>query len=298
MADLRLQDKEGFRAAARELARQERALRRERDDLLQEKGLLAQTVRQLKGVAELVPKAPKYWSNHDLSGAVRRCRWVEGGEAVHAVLLRTAVHSCCAGRDGVFSAGSVRQVRVWRVENPMLWRQYWNKATELTSRHSAHGTQCTPLAPPASEQLVDIDLPACLQKKSLDASLNEAFLWHGTHASNIDAIVQDGFDERVCSLEGMLGGGLYFAEDSCKSGQYAEKSIGSSRSHWFVLSRVLLGRPHHVDQPMPDTRRAPHSFDSVVFTPSADSPLGHHREFVVYDRFQAYPEYIVEASTA
>merc|ERR1712224_85815 len=152
------------------------------------------------------------------------------------MLLRTAMHSCCAGRDGVFSARSIRDVRVWRVENPMLWRQYRNKAVELGSRHSDQRNPCARLTPPVSEQLVDIDFPACLQKSVLDDSLNEAFLWHGTPANNISSIVEGGFDERICSMQGMFGAGVYFAEDSCKAGQYAEKSIGAFASHWFLLS--------------------------------------------------------------
>mmetsp|Transcript_57742 Transcript_57742/g.108663 ORF Transcript_57742/g.108663 Transcript_57742/m.108663 type:complete len:219 (-) Transcript_57742:141-797(-) len=217
---------------------------------------------------------------------------------MHALLWRTALHSCCAGRDGSFAIGSVQTVRVWRVENTMLWRQYCNKASEMTARHKSRGLSCPALQPPVSEHLVDVDLPNCLKRQSLDASLNEVYLWHGTRQLNIEHILQDGFDERVCSLTGMFGAGLYFAEDSCKSGQYAEKSISSWRSHFFFLSRVLLGRSHHTDQPMPEIRKAPDSFDSVVFSPTEDSPLGHHREFVVYDRYQAYPEYIVEACTS
>lgn len=148
-----------------------------------------------------------------------------------------------------------------------------------------------------SEHLVEIDLPSCLQRESLDSSLNEVFLWHGTSATNVNAIAQDGFDERLGCLEGMLGAGIYFAEDSCKSGQYSEKSFVNQRSHWFFLSRVMLGRPYYTNDPIRYIRKPPNACESVVFSPDAASIIGHHREFVVYDRFQAYPEYIVEALT-
>lgn len=291
--------KEGFVAAARELARRERVLKNDLERVARERDQLADKVQQLSQEVEFVPRCPNYWTNKDPAATrVSRCAWAEGSHAMHALLWRTAMHSCCEGRDGSFAIGSVQTVRVWRVENQMLWRQYRNKASEMTARHSSRGSRCSPLMPPVSEHLVEVDLPKCLKRESLDASLNEVFLWHGTRQSNIDLIMQEGFDERVCSLYGMFGGGLYFAEDSCKAGQYAEKSIASSRSHWFFLSRVLLGRPHHTQEPMPEIRKAPDSFDSVVFTPSEDSIVGHHREFVIYDRFQAYPEYIVEACTA
>jgi len=187
---------------------------------------------------------------------------------------------------------------VWWNENPILWRQYCNKAIEMAARNAARGSQCLPVTPPVANRLVDTDLPARLKRESFNESLNEVFLWHGSSLAKIDSILEDGFDERISNLGGMLGGGVYFVEDSCKSGQYSEKSIASSRSHWFILSRVLLGRPHYSHRPIPDIRRAPHECDSVVFSPAHDSVLGHHREFVIYDRFQAYPEFVVEARTA
>ena len=50
--------------------------------------------------------------------------------------------------------------------------------------------------------------------------VNEHFLYHGLNASFIPGITKFGFDPRYCSLEGMFGAGLYFAEHSSKSNQY------------------------------------------------------------------------------
>lgn len=311
----------GLREAARELARRERMLQRDRDRLMHEKDQLAcerdhlvrerdqlacerdklvreRDQQQLGGSVDLIPRALPYWTNMDTSVAAKKFGWPEGRQALHAMLKRMAVHACCHGRDGVFEVEAVRSVRVWWVENPILWTQYCNKAKEMDARSKAQGSQCAPVEPPVAPGLAEMDLPARLQPQSLNKSLNEVFLWHGSSKPKVDIIAEAGFDERVSSLGGMLGGGVYFAEDSCKSGQYAEKSIASSRSHWFVLSRVLLGRPHYTTAPMPEIRRAPDGSDSVVYTPDHNNGLGHHREFVIYDRFQAYPEFIVEARTA
>jgi len=325
-----------FQEAARELARRERILQRDRDQLAQERAQLVcerdQLIHQKSEIAderdqlirerdelahiqrerdqlvsklqrsrrstESVPRPLPYWIDKDMSAVAQKFVWPEGREALHAMLHRTAIHSCCAGRDGTFEIGSVRSVHVWWVENPILWAQYCNKATEMAARSATQKSKCTPLDPPVAGQLAEADLPARLQHQALNKSLNEAFLWHGSSKERVDMIAEAGFDERVSNLGGMLGGGLYFAEDSCKSGQYSQKSIASSRSHWFILSRVLLGKPHYSKMPMPDIRRAPDSCDSVVYTPADDSGLGHHREFVIYDRFQAYPEFIIEARTA
>jgi hypothetical protein len=268
-------------------------LTRERHRLNQ---LLADAIRS-------IPSAPAYWTNLELRNlgvSELRCEWLEGSVALKQMLLRSALHEVCDGRDGTFCVQALRSVRVWRVENSLLWKQYQNKADELIARHELRcpgspEITCPKLHPQPLHHHVGFEdgLPSRLKQQALNGSLNEAFLWHGSKPCNINLIVQQGFDERVTSPQGMLGAGLYFAEDSCKSGQYAAKD--SRGSHWFILSRVLLGCSHHTRLPMPEIRRAPDFCDSVVFTPN--HIIGHHREFVIYDRFQAYPEYIVEVKT-
>jgi hypothetical protein len=309
----------GFREAARELARRERVLQLDRDRLMHENAqlvgerdrivgetdrlacerrALAAEVRRLR-TSQHIPQALPYWISKEANIAARKFVWPEGRQALYAMLKNMTTHSCCRGRDGVFEFETVRSISVCWVENPILWAQYCNKAAELAARHAAQGSQCIPVEPPVAGPLADADLPTRLHRRHLNASLNEVFLLHGSSKASIDIIAEEGFDERVSHLGGMLGGGLYFAEDTCKAGQYAEKSIASSRSHWFILSRVLLGRPHYTSRPLPDIRRAPHMCDSVVYTPRHDpGTLGHHREFAIYDRFQAYPEFVIEARTA
>merc|ERR1719491_1314859 len=66
---------------------------------------------------------------------------------------------------------------------------------------------------------------------------NERILWHGTKTKSI--ILQEGFDPRVCSLGGMFGGGVYFADEPLKSVRYcANQNEGE-----LMLCRVALGRP-------------------------------------------------------
>lgn len=181
-------------------------------------------------------------------------------------------------------------MNVLRVENRRLWRQYSHCAHDMRAARAT----CSTLSPELP-RCRDPSLPQCLRWWQLfDNSLNEALLWHGTSLNNIAKILNDGMDERVCRLNGMLGAGLYFAQDSCKSGQYALKD--GNGSHWFLLCRVLLGNPYQTHRHMPHTRRPPDNYDSVVFEPGA-ADVGHHRELVVYDRHQVYPEYIVEACT-
>jgi hypothetical protein len=55
----------------------------------------------------------------------------------------------------------------------------------------------------------------------LQVDLNECFLFHGLNAQHVDPITHDGFDPRFCSLDGMFGSALYFAENSSKANQYS-----------------------------------------------------------------------------
>lgn len=240
--------------------------------------------------------------NLDLSpGLTLKQEWPEGVSAVMNMLKQASTHELCAGRDGIFDMTSVSKLRVWRIENPMLWKQYCHKATEMQERHALQKVDCPRIN--VDKFRYEDDYPECLRKSSLNLALNEVRLWHGTKVWNTGKIVQEGFDERVCCLDGMFGAGVYFANETCKAGQYAQKSEGGSigsgsrASHWFFLSRVLLGRSHFTREAMPGARRPPDSFDSVIYTPTQYASVGHHTEFIVYDRFQCYPEYLVEAVT-
>ena len=75
-----------------------------------------------------------------------------------------------------------------------------------------------------------------------------------------------GYDERVSSIRGLYGGGLYFAHQSCKALQYARSERISLSGGWkqnnvklMLVSRVTLGdyfpvKDHKVHKHM---RRAP-----------------------------------------
>lgn len=237
---------------------------------------------------------PSSWSG---GGSQLRVRWHEGAQPILQMLQRAVTHTSCQGRDGTFCIHEIQQVNVWRVENMVLWKRYVGKVQEIQMVHRKRGIKCRPLDPPV-RYVCDRSFPDCLQwQQSFKRSCNEVLLWHGTRQETIQTIAKAGLDERVCNLNGMLGAGLYFAEDSCKSGQYA--ACDNNMSSWFILSRVVLGNPYYTQQGMQEERRAPDRYDSVVFTPShAPGVLGHHRELVVYDRAQVYPEYIVEARRA
>lgn len=214
----------------------------------------------------------------------------EGFVAQFQNLLRqTGVHC------GTSANARVQSVR--RIENIPLWREYASKKRSLVERHRAHAIQVKPLSPPV--MFGGRDLVGALGH--LDSLSNEKYLFHGTSSHIAELISEHGFDERVASLGGLYGGGIYFAEASCKSLQYAPAEDGL---HRMLYCRVLLGDPHYTQQQMTQVRRPPDRrgssgllYDAVVANSGAmagaRSGRQEHREFIVYDRTQVYPEFLV-----
>ena len=185
-----------------------------------------------------------------------------------------------------------RVVHVLRVENPSLWKTYDEKRASVASQCCVPETRWAGV----SESLAGLAGP-------LHAEANEAFLFHGTDRESVDEIWRHGFDERVAAEEGgLLGRGIYFAENSSKSDEYCTPDRkGICR---MVLSRVTLGTAfvsRRVDRSL---RRPParpddegRRCDSVVGVAAETVPgagLECYNQFVVYDRSLTYPELIVE----
>jgi len=49
-----------------------------------------------------------------------------------------------------------------------------------------------------------------IKNAKLATCINEMFLWHGTKQATSQCISEEGFDERVGSLGGLFGAGIYF----------------------------------------------------------------------------------------
>ncbi|KAH3870687.1 hypothetical protein DPMN_033877 [Dreissena polymorpha] len=113
-----------------------------------------------------------------------------------------------------------------------------------------------------------------------------------------------GFDVNKCNRS-MLGRGIYFTDNVVKAYQYTQPDDGGMCC--VIMARVLLGdfvvATNHSDIPstsiQPPCKKCmstvckketgtPHPrFDSVVYTG------GLNKEFVVYDNWHAYPEFII-----
>ncbi|NWW49307.1 PAR12 polymerase, partial [Pedionomus torquatus] len=148
--------------------------------------------------------------------------------------------------------------RICRVQNPSLWELYqWYK-----------------------EQM---------QKINGGKAVDERFLFHGTSKKYIDAICQQNFDWRICGLNGTVygKGGSYFARDASYSDNYCREDLCTKT---MFLARVLvgeftLGSSSYVRPPLKDNQNF---YDSCVNCSSNPSI------FVIFEKQQIYPEYLIE----
>ena len=94
----------------------------------------------------------------------------------------------------------------------------------------------------------------------------------------------------------MFGRGIYFAECSSKSDEYAspDKSGLYKGVCALLLCRVVCGEMYYItksDVPTIDKAMATGNYDGVLG--DREKAVGTYREFVVFDERQIYPEYVV-----
>jgi len=216
-------------------------------------------------------------------------------------ILRATAHSRPGSKCKPMESANV--TRVQPIINHSLWKAYCSEKSDIRERHQRAKVNIHKLEP-GIQPIIRGHLPWIQQ--FLDNDVNEVIAFHGTMPDKVNTIAEDGFDERLADSSGLYGMGTYFAEQSCKSFQYA----GAGTERCILLVRLILGQPHRTAGQMPGMRVPPlldpaaptrGRFDSVVAEPgirngqAAGSQI--HREFVMFNRRQAYPELAVFFTT-
>lgn len=172
--------------------------------------------------------------------------------------------------------GKLKITSVARVQAPHVWEQYAMRRAIIASEN--------------------------------DGDPEERLLWHGTCVPHI--ITKEGFDPRVSNLQGMFGGGVYFADRSTKSLRYAGASKPGDTGT-LLLCRVSLGRPMLKRLPQSNMRRPPDpfplfgwehldmwlhgkKFHSVFAEAGAAPAYLLMNEYIVYHTNQGFPEYVLK----
>ena len=186
------------------------------------------------------------------------------------------------GRDQVVKMkyNRLKVSKVHRIQNDRLWVAY-----------ATHRDLITPVRDYIQPITHTDPRSQWMKQCEFNYQTNECYLWHGTKPSIVDILCAEGFDERVCSLGGLFGAGAYFAEHISKSDQYCVPDHqGANGTYFIFLARVAMGKFYETTAARNNERRSPDGYDSVL----GQIDRNKYREFIVYDGWQAYPEYILE----
>eukprot|EP00811_Abedinium_folium_P023071 NODE_3257_length_2065_cov_4.490712.p1 GENE.NODE_3257_length_2065_cov_4.490712~~NODE_3257_length_2065_cov_4.490712.p1 ORF type:complete len:636 (+),score=113.98 NODE_3257_length_2065_cov_4.490712:90-1910(+) len=199
---------------------------------------------------------------------------------------------------GFKSVPKLEVVQVLRNESPRLWRIYQRclarlaRELRLTPEEQVHFKTSTLV-----RDLDAAGLPPCL-----NPTVNEGFLLHGTKPSAADHICKEDFRVSLAgsSTGTLYGPGIYLAESSSKSDEYAEDDPDGLYQGLFAMlvCRVACGRCFYTDETTPDVNRLTQActakgarFHSVLG--DREKTRGTYREFVIFSNAQVYPEYVV-----
>lgn len=201
----------------------------------------------------------------------------------------------------------IKVTNVERLENPHLFEEYWKYREKIFLRVSQKGQFMSlgeiPQAKSGDVATTQIADP-CLQVE-IYPEINEHYLFHGTQPNLIPNIISQGLDGRIANSP-FFGNGVYCAESSTKSDQYADpKNQRDLHEKKMLLVRACLGemfirtdttnqhpytRPPckscHNDRCNDPTHTA--MFDSIVV-----DGKWNFREFILYDNKACYPEYLI-----
>jgi hypothetical protein len=149
---------------------------------------------------------------------------------------------------------------------------------------------------------IDPDLLTCALANELDVlpliqhEHTERWVFHGTTAKGLEGIIADDFDIRKSGSHAgtLYGSGIYTAECSSKADEYTEENSKGLRA--LLLCRATLGRilyvdDKHVDKNAITRERDVRSCHTIVGDRLKAN--GTFREFVLSDRNQVYPEFII-----
>ncbi|XP_007896727.2 protein mono-ADP-ribosyltransferase PARP12 [Callorhinchus milii] len=131
-----------------------------------------------------------------------------------------------------------------------------------------------------------------MKKRDNGKPVDERFLFCSTDPMFVDAICNQNFEWGSCAQVGTLyGNGRYFARDALDSKMDLYSDF-TADTRFMFLARVLVGeftqgRPGYHQPPRKDGRNT-NLYDSCVDFPS-DPTI-----FVIFEKCQIYPEYIIE----
>ncbi|NXY13921.1 PAR12 polymerase, partial [Atrichornis clamosus] len=150
-------------------------------------------------------------------------------------------------------------LKIQRIQNPSLWKVFqWQKEK--------------------------------MKKENGGKEVQEKLLFHGTDNSSMKMICTQNFDWRICGSNGTnYGKGIYFARDASYSHTFCQ---ATEQGHLMFVARVLVGDLVKGNAAYVRPPRKPG--EGLWFYHSCVDDESNPSVFVVFEKHQVYPEYIIE----
>eukprot|EP00746_Dinoflagellata_sp_MGD_P111392 gnl/MRDRNA2_/MRDRNA2_48201_c0_seq1.p1 gnl/MRDRNA2_/MRDRNA2_48201_c0~~gnl/MRDRNA2_/MRDRNA2_48201_c0_seq1.p1 ORF type:complete len:412 (-),score=105.41 gnl/MRDRNA2_/MRDRNA2_48201_c0_seq1:211-1446(-) len=199
-------------------------------------------------------------------------------------------------RKGATMPEDLKVIMVNRIENRDIYQAYAQEKKKVKDKRPHPVTQ---LAKIRGGDVLTKGIESITGE--LDSRVNEVMLWHGTSPGGAQGIAKTGFrlDFSGSATGSMFGHGVYLAECSSKSDEYAkDDSDGIYKGlYCLLLCRVTLGEMltmtaggdavHGVVKAAMDSG----AYESILG--DREASVGTYREFVVCNEKQVYPEFVV-----
>lgn len=119
------------------------------------------------------------------------------------------------------SRTSFQFITAWRIENPELWRIYQASRKNLLDSmiRMLRYQQIDPLSIDTAMRVLFDSYP---WQPSLESTINETVLCHGTSPQALDDILTNGLSPKY-TRQAAFGNGVYFADEPGKAHQYTER---------------------------------------------------------------------------
>lgn len=241
----------------------------------------ALTVVVPKPVDVATPKLPPYWTTKEglhvvpdpsMMGEVQKL-------LTESWKVKYTRDRKLADGSGVVPSGC-RVVNVLRVEHHATFEKLAKHKMAVRARRSGH--------------VKDFVATTSGKLNKLDKDINEIYLFHGTSPQAADSIARSDFriSKAGSSTGTMFGPGLYLAENSSKSDEYAKEGDGVFVGQYAMLiCRAVAGRVLTVTEPGDYSGKVQsQEYDSVCG--DRLSAVGTFREMVFFSEEAVYAEYI------
>ena len=133
------------------------------------------------------------------------------------------------------------------------------------------------------EKINNPTLEQNFDKRSKELSCqNIKWLFHGSSDKVYDSVLKTGFDIDFAAPTGILGKGIYFAEEASYSNSYGRMTTTNiGKINHLLYCKVNLGK---TDEGHTGMTKPPQGFDGVH---------SNHKTYCVFDNYQGIPQYII-----